>query len=185
MGTTAPHMSDDPLLRPVLDRDAEPTSDERLTAMGLLVEAYTGVRGAVETDLEPGGLNASEFEVLIRLARSPQRRLQMSALARQSIVSNSGLTRVVDRLCDAGLVERERHDGDRRIYYAVLTDEGSQRLDAVLPAHLAVIHRTITGVLSDDELRSFIRSLRKIRAVVNPAADPDQPAATATATATD
>ena len=64
------------------------------------------------------------FEVLLRLARTPGGRLRMSDLAAQTTLTASGLTRVVDRLEDAGLVKREACPTDRRSTYAVLTAEG-------------------------------------------------------------
>lgn len=147
-------------------------ADDRLTTMGLFVESYNGVRAQVEADLEHGGLTGSEFEVLIRLARSPGRRLRMSALARQTIVTSSGLTRLVDRLSAAGLVARVRDDHDRRVYYAELTPPGHETLQRVLPNHLEVLDRLLLSVLDDDEHAAFVNALRKIRAVANPGADP-------------
>jgi DNA-binding MarR family transcriptional regulator len=146
--------------------------DPRLTTMGLLVEAHAGLRTATDPDLEAHGLTGSAFDVLIRLARSPQQRLRMTDLAGQSTLSNSGLTRVVDRLLDAGLVRRERDDQDKRVFYAVLTPAGLQRVLDALPSHLAIIERTVIDVLDPEELAVLERALRKVRAVVKPDADP-------------
>jgi len=148
-------------------------ADARLTTMGLLMETQAGLRAAYEPDLEAHGLTGSAFDVMIRLARSPDQRLRMTELAGQSTLSNSGLTRVVDRLLAAGLVERKRHDGDRRVFYAVLTPAGLDRVLGALPTHLAIIDRTVIDVLDPDELAALERALRKVRAVVKPGADPD------------
>ena len=59
-------------------------------------------------------LSVQWFEVLIRLARTPGQRLRMSDLAAQTTLSASGLTRAVDRLEAAGLVDREACPTDRR-----------------------------------------------------------------------
>lgn len=147
-------------------------ADDRLTAMGLFVESYTGVRATVEDDLMQGGLSGSEFEVLIRLARSPGQRLSMTALANQSTVSNSGLTRLVDRLAASGLVARVQDQQDRRVFYTVLLPDGLEQVQRVLPSHLDVIDRCLTGVLTPAELDVFTSVLRKIRAIVKPGADP-------------
>lgn len=150
--------------------------DHRLTAMGLLVEAHAGIMDVVARDLSTVGAQVSSFEVLLRLARSPDHRLRMSELAAQTSVTNSGLTRLIDRLVAAGLVERSICETDRRGYYATLTQEGLDRLAAALPTHLDTIDRVLTGVLRHDELEGFISTLRKLRAVVNPASDPDHTA---------
>ncbi len=147
--------------------------DPRLTAMGLLIEAHAGVRAAVEADLEAHGVTGTAFEVLLRLARSPDQRLRMSDLAAQATLSPSGLTRVVDRLFASGFAEREQHERDRRVFHAVITDAGRDLVDSVLPSHLEVVERSFTGVLDPDELDALCRALRKVRAVVRPASDPD------------
>lgn len=147
-------------------------ADPRLTTVGLLMETHAGLRAAYEPDLEAHGLTGSAFDVLIRLARSAGRRLRMTELAGQSTLSNSGLTRVIDRLLEAGLVDRVRDLDDKRVFYATLTPTGLSRVLDALPAHLAVIDRTVVSVLEPDELATLERALRKVRAVVKPEADP-------------
>ena len=140
--------------------------------MGLLVEAHAGLRAIMETDLAGHDMTGSAFDVLIRLARSPGHRLRMTELATQSTLSNSGLTRVVDRLLDAGCVERVRDQDDRRVWWAVLTDQGLDHVLEVLPGHLASIDAAVVEVLSAEELATLTTALRKVRAVVKPGADP-------------
>lgn len=149
--------------------------DPRLTTMGLLMEVQAGLRAATEPDLEAHGLSWSAFDVLIRLARSPARRLRMTDLAEQTTLSNSGLTRVIDRVLGAGLVERIRDDHDKRVYYAVITPAGLERVLGALPSHLDLIEQALTGVLPDEDLAVLERALRTVRAVVKPGADPAEP----------
>ena len=142
-----------------------------LTAIGLFFEAHAGVRAALERRLEGEcGLPVQWFEVLLRLARTPGERLRMSELAAQSSVTASGLTRVVDRLVEAGLVARESCPEDRRSWYAVLTDEGRARIHAAAPAHLEHIREVVGPILSPAELAAFAGTLRKLRDALNPAA---------------
>src|SRR5918995_7269669 len=90
------------------------SDDPRITAFGLLLEAFSAVRGAVTTDLAPpSSLPEPEFEVLIRLSRSPDQRLRLTELAHQVRLSTSGLSRLVDRVEAAGLVRREACPSDR------------------------------------------------------------------------
>lgn len=152
---------DDPLL-----------ADERLTAMGLLLEAHAGVTEVAERELESFDLSASAFEIMIRLARSPDHRLRMTELAAQSTLSSSGLSRLVDRLQASGYVGREPCDTDGRGFFAVLSAAGLAKVASILPAHLATVDRVLTGVLEPDELATFVLALRKIRAVVRPTSDP-------------
>jgi MarR family transcriptional regulator, 2-MHQ and catechol-resistance regulon repressor len=144
--------------------------DPRFTAIGLFTEAFTGLSARYAAQLEEHRLSPVEFEVLMRLARTPQQRLRMTDLAGQTSLSTSGVTRVVDRLDRTGLVRREACASDRRSSYAVITDTGLERLDAVLPGHLELIQQWFIGQLSPAELEQMLDALRKIRDAVNPCA---------------
>lgn len=142
--------------------------DERLTTMGLLVETYAGLMTILLPDIETHGLGLSEFDVLLRLARSPDERLRMTDLASQAGMSASGLTRLVDRLVRDGLVDRAPCPTDRRGSFAVLTEAGRRRIDAAIGPHLDQLEKWLTGPLEPDELAQFTRTLRKLRDRVRP-----------------
>lgn len=176
----APGTSDSQLRRPAnqpvgpatTPETAKLLSDDRLTAMGLLVETYAGVTDVYERELESLGVSGSAFEVMLRLARSPGCRLRMTELAAQSTLTNSGLTRLVDRLDRDGLVTRAPCETDRRGFFAILTPAGLAKVDGVLPPHLVTIDRVLTAALDPEELAVFLGALRKIRAIVKPGSDP-------------
>ncbi|XVV12817.1 MarR family winged helix-turn-helix transcriptional regulator [Actinoplanes sp. CA-131856] len=158
--------------------------DPRFTAFGLFAEAFTGLTNRFAAQFEEHRLSAVEFEVLMRLARSPGHRLRMTDLAGQTSLSTSGVTRVVDRMDRDGLVVREACATDRRSSYAVITDLGRQRLDEVLPGHMELLQQWFIGQLSPAELDGLMTSLRRIRDAVNPcatagSADDQEPAAAA------
>lgn len=144
--------------------------DERITAVGLFAEAYSGLAARFTAQIAEHGLSLVEFEVLVRLARSPESRLRMTDLAAQTSLTTSGITRVVDRLERDGLVRRDACPTDRRISYAVVTEAGRTRLDAILPGHLEVIDRWLTGLLSPQQLQELLSALRVIRDSVRPGA---------------
>lgn len=144
--------------------------DPRFTAVGLFAEAYTGLTNRFAAQFEQHRLSPVEFEVLMRLARSPGHRLRMSDLAGQTSLSTSGVTRVVDRMDRDGLVRREACASDRRSSYAVITDAGLSRLEEVLPGHLELIQQWFTGQLSPAQLDQMLEALRRIRDAVNPCA---------------
>jgi DNA-binding MarR family transcriptional regulator len=144
--------------------------DPRFTAIGLFAEAYAGLTARFAAQFEEHRLSAVEFEVLLRLARSPGRRLRMTDLAGQTSLSTSGVTRVVDRMDRDGLVRREACASDRRSSYAVITDDGLARLEAAVPGHLALVQEWFIGQLSPEQLSGVLESLRKIRDAVNPCA---------------
>lgn len=152
-------------------------NDERLTLAGLFAESYTGLRTELERRLvEECGLPLQWFVLLLRLARSPDQRLRMSDLADQTSLTPSGLTRAIDRLADAGLVERVACPSDRRGAFAALTPPGLRRVTAAVGPHLRHLEDALVGLLTHDEQTQLAAILRKVRDHVNPgAARPPQP----------
>jgi MarR family transcriptional regulator, 2-MHQ and catechol-resistance regulon repressor len=144
--------------------------DPRFTAVGLFSEAYSGLHSRFAAQFEQHRLSSVEFEVLMRLARSPRNRLRMTDLAGQTSLSTSGVTRVVDRMDREGLIRREACPNDRRSSYAVVTAEGLQRLEDVLPGHMELMQQWFIGQLTPAELDALMSALRKIRDAVNPCA---------------
>lgn len=138
--------------------------------MGLLAETSKSLWSVLGPQIREHGLGETEFEVLLRLLRSPGARLRMSDLAAQTALSTSGITRVVDRLERDGLVCRQTCADDRRGYWAALTEAGDQRIRATLTGHTALIERYVTGPLTEDELAALEQALRKVRDVVRPGA---------------
>jgi DNA-binding MarR family transcriptional regulator len=147
-----------------------PFDDLRITAMGLFTEAFTGLTARVSEQLASHGVSIVEFEVLIRLARSPQGQLRMTDLAAQTQLTTSGITRVVDRLERTGLVCREACPTDRRSSFAVITDAGRARMEEVLPGHIELIEHWFTGRLTPDQLAQMLDALRVVRDAVRPEA---------------
>jgi MarR family 2-MHQ and catechol resistance regulon transcriptional repressor len=142
--------------------------DPRITAMGLFTEAFTGLTARASEQLSGHGVSIVEFEVLIRLARSPRHQLRMTDLAAQTQLTTSGITRVVDRLERTGLVCRVACPTDRRSSYAVITEAGQARMAEILPGHLELIEHWFTGLLPSDTLAQMLDSLRVIRDAVRP-----------------
>jgi DNA-binding MarR family transcriptional regulator len=144
--------------------------DERITAIGLFAEAYAGLTARFGVQFAEHDLAPVEFEVLLRLARSPQGQLRMTDLSTQTGLTTSGITRVIDRLDRDGLVCRQACPTDRRSSYAVITTSGKKRLDTVLPGHLALIDEWFTGRLSPTQLSTVLDALRVVRDAVRPGA---------------
>ena len=149
---------------------SESFDDPRLTAIGLLIEVCEGVAARLDPVHARHGLCVNDFDTLLRLARSDQRRLRMTDLACQTSLSTSGITRVVDRLERQGLVRREPCSVDRRSSFAVLTEVGRQRLQAELPELLCEIESCFTELLGARRLDALTDALRVVRDAVRPGA---------------
>jgi MarR family transcriptional regulator, 2-MHQ and catechol-resistance regulon repressor len=150
---------------------ADPLEHPLLTTGGLFAEAHAGMSRAHEQRLElESGLSMQWFDVLVRLVRSPDQRLRMTDLAAQSTLTPSGLTRAVDRLEAAGLVERQACPTDRRSTYAVLTREGERRIKKAVPVHVAHLEEVFDATFTAKELDTLTALLRKLRDATNPCA---------------
>ena len=107
-------------------------------------------------------MSLAEYDALVQLAVAPGRRLRMSTLADRVLLSRSGVTRLVDRLEAAGLVDRTQCTTDARGAEAVLTETGLGRLRRATRTHLRGIDRYFMSPLSADELRAIGSSLGTI-----------------------
>src|SRR5579859_834994 len=103
---------------------------------------------ALERELgERHGLGVSDFEVLAQLAEAAEHKFRAQDLAEAVHLSQSSLSRLVDRLARNGLVERFTCDMDRRGIYVQLTEAGQQRYAQAQPAHLDILRRMLPGDL--------------------------------------
>ena len=142
---------------------SEVLQDERLTVMGLLAETWASLSARNLAHLATFGMAGAEFEVCLRLARSPEGLLRMTDLAAQTTLTSSGITRVVDRLVERGLVTRQSCATDRRTTYAVITPAGRDLLAAVLPGHLELTEQWLIEPLRGAALADFVAGLRAVR----------------------
>jgi DNA-binding MarR family transcriptional regulator len=107
---------------------------------------HAAVCAALEHELgEHHALGVSDFEVLDRLTESPERKARAQDLAESVHLSQSALSRLVDRLVKGGLVERCACGMDRRGIYVVLTEEGGRRHGDAAVTHRAVLTRLLPG----------------------------------------
>lgn len=144
---------------------------DEMLAWRSYVETNADLMAALERDLAPTGLDLGDYQVLVFLSESPSRSLRMCDLAGRLQLSPSGLTRRLDGLVRAGLVERRGSDSDRRVMLAALTPTGLQLLEESAPIHVASVRRRMIDLLDDDELHVIATVFQKIRAALE-----DEPA---------
>lgn len=136
---------------------------DRVAAWRAFLEAHSRVTEVLEQELkDEQGLPLTWYDVLVQLSEAPEQRLRMQELADRVVLSKSGLTRLIDRMAKAGLVQRAECDSDRRGTFAELTEQGYQRLRAAAPTHLAGVARHFTRHLDADEAAVLARTLRRI-----------------------
>ena len=97
-------------------------------------------------------LQLTDYEALLFLELAPNHQLRMSDLARNVVLSLSGVSHLVARLERAGLVERQRAREDGRGNYARLTERGRERLAAAHQTHLSGVRAAFLDHFEPSEL---------------------------------
>jgi DNA-binding MarR family transcriptional regulator len=141
------------------DLDVSPTHVlQRITRLSLLQEVTFARVFASH------GLTWGEYLVLAALRRAgPPYRMNPTALYGSVLLSSGGMTKRLDHLERAGLVERLPDPADRRGRLVALTDRGRELVDAAVIDHLANQERLL-GALSASERGKLSDLLRKLLA---------------------
>lgn len=148
-----------------IDSGICPTGDERVVLFGLLLETNARLSKSLGLELEAQcELPLAWFEVLLQLRKSPDGRLKMAQVADAIVHSTGGTTRLIDRLEQAGLVERQLCPSDRRAIHVAITDLGNAKLDEALSVHLEYLQDTLVSRLSADERATLTALLTKLNA---------------------
>ena len=125
-------------------------------------DVQTGLARRLGTDLEARcGIPLVWFEVLARLGEQEDEQLTMGVLADQVSLTTGGVTRLVDRMEAAGLVERIASPSDRRVMFVALTDGGTAKLSEASDVHGAHVRAAFEG-FSDRELAVLNRLLGRL-----------------------
>jgi DNA-binding MarR family transcriptional regulator len=126
---------------------------------GLLFASARVLRIADLDMIEHDGFPLTWFDVLARLADAGPAGLRMQELEELALFTRGGLTRLVDRIEAAGLVQREPVPGDRRGVRVVLTADGRQRYAAALARHAEVIELAFGQRLTPAQHRAIADAL--------------------------
>ncbi len=106
------------------------------------LQSHAAIVRALDAELAAAhGITARDYEALLYVAQAPERKLAMSALAESTMLTRSGITRLVDGLVAEGLIERLSCTDDARVSYACLTDAGYDKLRQAGRTHLESIRR--------------------------------------------
>jgi DNA-binding MarR family transcriptional regulator len=141
---------------------------EQLRAWRLFFESALALLDVLDAELEQVvGIPQRWYDVLVHLEESPQG-IPMNELAERILYSKSGFTRVVDRMEEAGLVRRARHESDRRTILVVLTDNGTETLKRARLHHRDGIQRHFAHHLTDTDVKALTRALEKVSSHVRP-----------------
>lgn len=128
--------------------------------------AHVMVIEHIERDLAAAELPPlSWYDVLFALSQAPDRKLRLHELAQAILLSRSNITRLVDRLESAGLLQRDLCKSDRRGAFAVITAEGLAMLEQMWSVYEPGIVRHFACHLDADEVKLFTKILNRMTIV--------------------
>lgn len=137
--------------------------DERIRLMGLIVRTHRRLTESLGRELEQSvGIPLVFFDVLIHVGAAPEGRLTMSTLSSDVALTTGGVTRLVDRMVEAGLVARQNCPSDRRSIHVVLTPEGRAVLERAVAQHVDSIDRHLMSHLNSGDRAAMEVALSKV-----------------------
>jgi DNA-binding MarR family transcriptional regulator len=128
-----------------------------------LAAAYATLTRELSASLvDQHGLTINDYGCLLLLSRAGEEGMRRIDLANELRLSPSGITRLLDRLEDQGLVGKGACKEDARVSYAILTDVGLAKLKAAAPGHVEDIERQLADVLDEGEMQMLTELLGRI-----------------------
>jgi MarR family transcriptional regulator, 2-MHQ and catechol-resistance regulon repressor len=130
----------------------DPAVEIPLKLWVVLARASAAVGRQAELDISRHGVTAMEFGILEVLHHKGP--LLLGEIQRKLLVTSGGITYLVDRLEEKGLVTRQECPEDRRARYAVLTPAGQALIRRIFPAHAKAIARALSGLTRQEQLEA-------------------------------
>lgn len=150
-------------------------NDDQQAAWRAWIAASLLLPDRLSRDLQDeAGISLADYEILVHLSESPKQRLRMSELADLTLSSRSRLSHQIDRLSDAGFVDREPCSEDRRGSFAVLTPRGWEFLVDAAPVHVASVREHLVDVLTPEEFAALGRICDKVAERLRPSGSGDE-----------
>lgn len=137
-------------------------SPEQLATWRAFLHAHSQMLRRIGRDLDEAELPPlTWYDVLAALRDAPDRRLRQVEIAERVLLSHSGLSRLIDRMQDRGLVERTVCDSDRRAFHVQLTSEGQQMLERMWPVYARGIAEDFLPALgaNPEEIRETLETV--------------------------
>jgi DNA-binding MarR family transcriptional regulator len=134
-----------------------------LEAWRAYLQSHASIMRALDAELAAAqGITTRDYEVLLYLHQAADRRLAMSALATRTMLTRSGVTRLVDGLVAGGFVERIACRDDARVSYAQLTDSGEAKLREAGCSHVTSIQRLFLEHFKEREIAQLAALLGRL-----------------------
>ena len=133
-------------------------------AWGALTRTHAAVTQRLQEALAQGDYPPLPwYEVLAAVAEAPEQRMRMGDLAEALVITRGGLTKLVDRLVKAGLLERTFCETDRRVSYATLLPAGATLLAEMRPVIVGELEIAFSANLSVKQANDLRNNLDRVR----------------------
>jgi DNA-binding MarR family transcriptional regulator len=128
-----------------------------------MLKAHASLTRSMDADLrQRHGLTLNDYEVLLLLAKEPEGRLRRVDLAERVLLTQSGITRLLDGLESSGFVDRAKCASDARVSYAEITPEGARKLSDAAESHVANVRDLFEEHYSSAELATLAELLGRL-----------------------
>jgi DNA-binding MarR family transcriptional regulator len=149
-----------------LEQQISPDIPPAVRAWTRLLRAHAAATRVLNAELQAEhGISVNAYEALYLLSRAEGRRLKRVDLSRRLALTPSGVTRLLEGLERAGLVERVTCPTDLRVAYAELTDAGAAKLEAASCGHVGSIRALFETHFADEEIDEFSELLGRFPGV--------------------
>lgn len=151
-------------VRAVSGNGAAPGKTPHGEAWGALARTHAAVTGRLQEALAQGDYPPLPwYEVLATVAEAPEQRMRMGDLAEVLVITRGGLTKLVDRLVKAGLLERTFCETDRRVSYATLLPAGREMLAEMRPVIIGELEIAFSASLTERQAEQLREMLERVR----------------------
>jgi DNA-binding MarR family transcriptional regulator len=136
---------------------------EALEAWRSYLQSHATILRLLDAELvSEHAITTRDYEVLLYLAQAPDRKLPMSALAESTMLTRSGITRLVDGLVAGGFIQRASCPSDARVSYAQITDAGFEKLRSAGCTHVGSIRRLFLEHFDAEETSALASLLSRL-----------------------
>ena len=127
------------------------------------INAHAAVFNRLEDEIKrEAGIELSWFDVLVHLDWADAGRMNLQDLTNSLLLTQSGVSRLVDRMQTAGLVRKEMSNADRRAVLVSLTPAGRAAFRRAYRVHLRGIEEHFVQHVTADEAASMTKALRNV-----------------------
>jgi DNA-binding MarR family transcriptional regulator len=147
-----------------------PDPDDIVASWHTIVDGAARTQQRALSRVEETGLPGVWFEALYTLLHAEGHRLPMNRLAQSLLMTAGGFTKLADRMARAGLIDRRSSEGDRRVVYAALTEDGVRLAQQGEQTYRDALRESVVDVLDPETVRVVTEAMERLRAIHRPPA---------------